>query len=504
MGRRAAIVWFRQDLRLHDNEALTEALEHAQEVLPVYIFDPRTFGAQTRKFGFPKTGSHRAKFILESVVELKKNLRSRGNDLLIRIGKPEEILRDLTLEVRASWVFCNRERTEEELKVQDAVEQQLWTIGREIRYSRGKMLYYTSDLPFPVTHTPDVFTNFRKEVEKITPVRDPLPTPVRIPRLIEDNVDYGEPPTLSDFGISEPVHDERAAIHFAGGESEGLARLNEYFFDTEAVANYKETRNGLIGKNYSTKFSAWLAQGCLSPKRIYHELKQFEDEVVSNDSTYWVFFELLWREFFRLQGKKYDEKIFLKGGPKEAVNPRWHNDRRLLDKWIEGQTGIPFIDANMREIAATGFMSNRGRQNVASFLVKDLHLNWQMGAEYFESVLTDYDVTSNWCNWNYVAGIGSDPREDRYFNILSQAERYDPKGEYVKLWCPELATLPAEWIHKPDQMPPHVQEEYGVKIGGHYPKAIVPTEKWSKNGKRRGGNRDRGRKKGRGNSRYVA
>lgn len=504
MGRRAAIVWFRQDLRLHDNEALTEAMEQAQEVLPVYIFDPRTFGAKTRKFGFPKTGSHRAKFILESVAELKSNLRSRGNDLLIRIGKPEEILRDLTLEVRASWVFCNRERTEEELKVQDAVEQQLWTIGREIRYSRGKMLYYTSDLPFPVTHTPDVFTNFRKEVEKITPIRDPLPTPVRVPRLIADDVDYGELPTLSDFRISEPPHDERAAIHFTGGESEGLARLNEYFFETEAVTTYKETRNGLIGKNYSTKFSGWLAQGCLSPKRIYQELKQFEEEVVSNDSTYWVFFELLWREFFRLQGKKYDEKIFLKGGTKEETDPKWRNDRRLLDKWIAGQTGVPFIDANMREIAATGFMSNRGRQNVASFLVKDLHVNWQMGAEYFESMLTDYDVTSNWCNWNYVAGVGSDPREDRYFNILSQAERYDPQGEYVKLWCPELAALPTEWIHKPDQMPPHVQEEYGVKIGGHYPKAIVPTEKWSKKGKRRGGNRDRGRKKGRGNSRYVA
>jgi deoxyribodipyrimidine photo-lyase len=501
MGRRAAIIWFRQDLRLHDNEAITEALEHADVVLPVYIFDPRTFHSKTRKYGFPKTGSHRAKFILESVLELKKKLREKHSNLLIRVGHPEDILRDLTMQTKASWVFCNRERTQEELKVQDAVEQQLWTVGREIRYSRGKMLYYTSDLPFPVTHTPDIFTQFRKEVEKITPVRDPLPTPVRIPTILDDNLDWGKLPELKDFDLAEPPRDERAAIHFKGGEETGLERLREYLWESKAVATYKETRNELIGKNYSTKFSAWLAQGCLSPKVIYREIKEFEKEEVANDSTYWVFFELLWREFFRLQGKKHDEKIFLKGGTKEEINPKWRDDRRLLDRWIEGTTGVPFIDANMREIAQTGFMSNRGRQNVASFLVKDLHINWQMGAEYFESVLTDYDVTSNWCNWNYVAGVGSDPREDRYFNILSQAERYDPKGEYVKLWCPELASLPDEWIHRPDQMSNQLQEEYGVKIGGHYPKAMVPTEKWNKkNNKRSGGNRDRGRKKGRGNS----
>lgn len=502
MGKRAAIVWFRNDLRLHDNEALHEAISAAEEVLPVYIFDPRVFGAETRKFGFPKVGAHRLTFILQSLAELRKNLRQRGNNLLVRIGKPEDVLLDLTREVRASWVFCNRERTKEELDVQDAVEQQLWTVGREIRYSRGKMLYYTSDLPFPITHTPDVFTQFRKEVEKITPVRDPLPTPVKVPPVVEDDLDFGELPTLADFGLEPPPHDERAAIHFVGGESEGLDRVEEYFFETEAVATYKKTRNGLVGKNYSTKFSAWLAQGCISPKRVYQELKDFEEKVTSNDSTYWVFFELLWREFFRLQGKKYDEKIFLKGGTKGEADPKWREDRDLLQRWIDGTTGVPFIDANMREIARTGFMSNRGRQNVASFLVKDLHLNWQMGAEYFESVLTDYDVTSNWCNWNYVAGVGADPREDRYFNILTQAERYDPKGEYVKLWCPELAGLPPEWIHKPDQLPPNLQEEYGVKIGGHYPKAIVPTSKWSKKGKRPHGNLDRGRKRGRGKSVY--
>lgn len=480
MAKRAAIIWFRQDLRLHDNEALTDAFHQADELLPVYIFDPRVFGGTTRKYGFPKTGGHRARFVLESVADLRRNLRKRGSNLLIRIGRPEEVLPALTLETKASWVYCNRERTQEELAVQDAVEQELWTIGREIRYSRGKMLYYTSDLPFPVTQTPDVFTQFRKEVEKIVPVREPLPTPSKMPGFQQESLDFGEIPTLEDFGLSEPEPEERQAIAFRGGESAALERLEHYLWETKAVATYKKTRNGLIGADYSTKFSPWLAQGCLSPKRIYQEIKTFEEQEVANDSTYWVIFELLWRDFFRFMGKKHLNSIFLKGGPKAEIDSRWREDERLLDKWVHGQTGVPFIDANMRELANTGFMSNRGRQNVASFLVKDLLLNWQMGAEYFESVLIDYDVTSNWGNWNYVAGIGSDPRENRYFNILTQACRYDPKGEYVKLWCPELKALPAEWVHQPDQLAPHQQQEFGVKIGGHYPKALVNSQKWTK------------------------
>lgn len=486
MGKRAAIVWFRQDLRLHDNEALTDAIDQADEVLPVYIFDPRVFTSTTRKFGFPKTGSHRAKFIIECVENLRYNLRARGANLIVRVGKPEEVLAQLTQEIRASWVFCNRERTQEEKEIQDTVEQNLWAIGREMRYSRGKMLYYTADLPFPITHTPDVFTHFRKEVEKITPVRDPLPTPVKIPMVREEGLDYGEIPALADFGLTEPPHDERAVLNFKGGETAGLERLEHYLWESKAIETYKETRNGMIGADYSTKFSPWLAQGCISPKRIYHEVMAYEQKEVANDSTYWVIFELLWREFFRLQGKKHDQLIFLKGGTKQEVNPKWRDDERLLQSWVKGITGIPFIDANMREIAQTGFMSNRGRQNVASFLVKDLHLNWQMGAEYFESVLIDYDVTSNWGNWNYLAGVGSDPREDRYFNILSQAQRYDEQGDYVKLWCPELADLTNEWIHRPDQLSPSQQEKFGVKIGGHYPKAIVSTQKWMKSGRDKG------------------
>ncbi len=491
MSTQNAILWFRQDLRLHDNESLLDAIKSARAVIPVYIFDPRVFGGTTPRYGFPKTGGYRAKFILESIADLRNSLRQRGNDLVIRVGKPEEILPRLSQEFRAGWVFCNRERTHEEKQVQDTLEQELWSIGREMRYNRGKMLYYTADLPFPISQTPDVFTNFRKETERIVPVRCPLETPRNVPRPIDLEIDYGTIPTLAELGIAELVQDERAAIHHRGGETAGLARLKHYLWDTDHAKTYKETRNGLIGADYSTKFSAWLAQGCLSPKMIYQEVKRYEEERGSNDSTYWIIFELLWRDFFRFMIKKHGNTVFRKGGPKGEVDESWTDDTELTERWIAGETGTPFIDANMREIGTTGFMSNRGRQNVASFLVKDLHVNWQIGAEYFESILIDYDVASNWCNWNYVAGVGSDPRENRYFNILSQAERYDPTGEYVRLWCPELAALPNDYLHKPDQLNPGQLRDYGVSLGGSYPHPIVSSSKWSG-----GGSKGKGSHKG--------
>ena len=478
MSTRAAIVWFRRDLRLHDNEALTDAMKHGDEVLPVYIFDPREWQGTLPLTELPKVGPHRARFILEAVADLRENLRKRGADLIVRVGYPEDVLVDLSKAARASWTFCNRERTSEELKVQNAVEQSLWTIGREVYYSRGKLLYYTADLPFPITQTPDTFTQFRKETERLTPVREPLPTPSKIPMVVDSGLEPGELPTLADFGIPEPVRDERSPIDWHGGETAGLDRLAYYLFDSHAIATYKQTRNQLIGSHYSTKFSAWLSQGCLSPKRIYAEVKAYEAKNGASDDTYWVIFELLWRDFFRLMGKKHGDLIFRKRGFRDKHDAEWKLDRSLLQRWIDGQTGTPFVDANMREIAATGFMSNRGRQNVASYLVKDLKVDWRMGAEYFEHILIDYDVTSNWCNWNYVAGVGSDPRENRYFNILSQADRYDPSGEYVKLWCPELSELPGQYVHQPDVLNDAEQSQYGIRLGASYPMPLVPSEKY--------------------------
>lgn len=467
--KRRAIVWFRQDLRLHDNEALSTALRMADEVVPIYIFDDRVFLGETR-FGFPKTGKYRARFTLESVSDLRENIQKIGGNLLVRRGRPETILSELAQQVKASWVICNRERTQEEVLVQDGLEQKLWGIGVELLYTRGKMLYHTQDLPVPVQHTPDSFTQFRKETEHITTVREPLPSPTAMPPM-PLNIEPGEIPTLKDLGHDDFETDLRMALPFKGGETEALRRLRHYFWEKDLVSKYKETRNGLIGADYSSKFSPWLSAGCLSPKFIYHEIKRYERERISNESTYWLFFELLWRDFFRLMGKKYGNRIFRKGGTQEKDLRQLKDNREMFDLWAAGQTGVPFVDASMRELLATGWMSNRGRQNVSSFLVKDLKVNWQMGAEYFESQLIDYDPCSNWGNWNYVAGVGSDPREDRYFNILTQAKNYDSQGDFVRLWCPELAEVPQDKIHRPDLL--SATERNG------YPKSVVRIDKWT-------------------------
>ncbi len=472
--KQRAIVWIRQDLRLHDNEAISTALRMAEEVIPVYVFDERVFMG-TSRFGCPKTGKYRAQFIIESVADLRKNLRALGSDLIVRVGLPEQILAQMCHELKPSWVLCNRERTQEEVLVQDALEQKLWTNGVELLYTRGKMLYHTQDLPVPVHHTPDIFTQFRKDNEHITPIRPPLPVPTSMPPVtcIED---HGDMPQLADFGHPPIVPDPRAGLPVCGGETAGLARLHYYLWETDLIKTYKETRNGLLGGDFSSRFSAWLAQGCLSPKTVYEQLKKYEQERGANESTYWLFFELLWRDFFRLLGKKYGNRIFLRGGIQNKPNKQLKNNYELFQLWAAGQTGVPFIDANMREMNATGFMSNRGRQNVASFLVKDLKVNWQMGAEYFESLLIDYDPTSNWGNWNYVAGVGSDPREDRYFNILTQAKNYDPHGDYVRHWCPELQNVPVDKIHRPDLLSPADRTDFQVN---GYPKPMVRIEKWA-------------------------
>lgn len=426
------VVWFRSDLRLHDNEALTNAIERGDEVIPIYVFQDRLFKGETAH-GFRKVGKYRAKFLIEAVEDLRASLRNLDIDLVIRQGKAEEEVFKLAQAIQSDWVFCNMERTAEEIKVQNALEEQLWTVGQELHFFKGKMLYHTQDLPFPISQTPDVFTSFRKEVEKYVPIREMQPYPQPLKRW-SVAVETGEVPSMEDLGHEDFDKDKRSVLPFKGGESAALERLDYYLWKSDLISTYKKTRNGLLGGDYSSKFSAWLAAGCISPRKIYHELKAYEEKRKKNRSTYWLFFELLWRDFFRLMGKKYGNQMFWKGGIMGEERQELEDNWERFKSWAEGETGDDFVDANMKEINATGYMSNRGRQNVASYLVNDLKVNWQMGAEYFESLLIDYDVCSNWGNWNYVAGVGNDPRDNRYFNTKKQAQRYDPEGEYVKHW----------------------------------------------------------------------
>jgi len=288
----------------------------------------------------------------------------------------------------------------------------------------------------------------------------PMPEQIKSPQeVVKSAIKIEE---LSFFqGISK-----EATSEFKGGETEALKRLNYYLWESQKILTYKETRNGLLGFDYSSKFSPWLANGSLSPRKIYWEIKKFEQEVKSNQSTYWLVFELIWRDFFKFYALKFGNKMFHLSGTKDT-EPKLSQDRETFDKWANGETGIPFIDANMSELNQTGFMSNRGRQNVASFLVKDLKIDWRMGAEYFESLLLDYDVPSNWGNWNYVSGVGSDPREGRYFNVLLQASRYDAKAKYVKHWISTFENFDSQEVFL------WSKGHYNPKIDYHKP-VVIP------------------------------
>ncbi|MFB6118612.1 DASH family cryptochrome [Halosegnis sp.] len=468
-----AVVWFRRDLRLHDNETLARAVADADQVVPVYVFDPARY-ADSQYVDVPKTGPHRAAFIRESVGDLRASLRARGGDLLVEHGDPREVVPAVADRFDAEAVYLQTMPATEELRVENATRSALSDRGVTVERFWTHALYHVNDLPTSVDQINDTFTPWRKRVEREATVRETVETPARVSTPAFEQP--GELPTLEGLGVSAPPTDERAAIAPRGGETAGRERLQTYIWEDDNLRRYKQTRNGLLGADYSSKLSAWLSQGCLSPRYIYEEVKRYEDERVSNDSTYWLIFELLWRDYFQFQFLKHGHDFFQPGGIR-GVDKEWRRDETAFRRWADGETGIPFVDANMRELNQTGYMSNRGRQNVASFLADVLGVDWRWGAAYFESQLVDYDVCSNWGNWAYQAGVGNDSR-DNYFNVLSQAERYDSDADYVTHWLPELEGLPPEYAHRPWRLDESDQATYGVQVGIDYPAPMLDIEEW--------------------------
>lgn len=335
---------------------------------------------------------------------------------------------------------------------------------------------------------PDVFTTYRKMMEPLREApRDVLPTiaegslppfttdvpPQESPFTLPDNLDamisalhkpWKENPPLAD----PPAYPDGAqSVHpFKGGESRARARLDD-LITSGAMSAYKETRNGLLGTDFSSKLSAYLALGCITSRQIHESLKTFEDGTNDtfkdapgygkgmNGGTESMRFELLWRDYMRLCTRKFGSKLFSLSGFKQKAdsNEKWSSpsntngqDRvylqEVLDRFLNGTTGMGLIDASQRELFHTGYTSNRARQNVASFLAKHLWIDWRYGAEWYESLLADYDVSSNWGNWQYVSGVGNDPRDEaRIFNPVKQSFDYDPQAEYVKTWVPETRDL---------------------------------------------------------------
>ena len=315
---RTVICLFRNDLRIHDNEALVTAQRLGDYVVPLYCFDPSHYKG-TWHFNFPKTGSHRAKFLIESVQDLRDNFRKYQTDLIVHNSSPVEAIRNIssfceTKGHKVTDVVFQKEVTFEEVKVEDEIEAFCKNKNIKINKTWGATLYHIQDLPFKnIGLVPDTYTSFRKDVEARSKVRKMHETPSSFKPLPSD-LAPGDVPTMKHLGHEDYSPDKRSAFPFRGGESAALERIDHYLWKTDCVAKYKETRNGLVGVDYSTKFSTWLAAGCVSPRRIFWEIKKYEESKVANNSTYWVIFELIWRDYFKFVCQKFGDRVFYKSG----------------------------------------------------------------------------------------------------------------------------------------------------------------------------------------------
>tara|TARA_B100000927_G_scaffold190285_1_gene153369 strand:+ start:1292 stop:2539 length:1248 start_codon:yes stop_codon:yes gene_type:complete len=412
-------------LRIEDNISLTKAINNSDNIFGFVNIDPKNF--LLTKHGFKKTERYRAKFLLETISDLKSQLDTLNISLIITHKDFGKSIKEIINKYEITNIYTQTEWTRDELKEESLIPDQVNLIK-----DFDQFLFSPNDVKGLYDNIPRGFSNFRKKCEKYLSVNDILSIPNSLNSDNKILVDYPIP-SLSDLGFEDfDVHKD-SVFRFKGGETNAKDRIKNYFFDTRNVSSYKLTRNGLIGENYSSKFSPWLANGSVSVKYIFKLLKEYETEVEKNDSTYWLYFELIWRDFFKYVSMQHKDKFFNKDGI-YGEDKEWSDDKDVLLKWINGQTDEPFINANMIELSNTGFMSNRGRQNVANYLTKELKIDWRIGAEYFESMLIDYDVHSNYGNWLYNAGIGNDSMPFRKFNPKLQSERYDPNKSYEKTW----------------------------------------------------------------------
>ena len=423
-----ALVWLRNDLRCLDHSGFFNATKAHQRVVAYYSFDPRHY--EDTCWGFKKTEGFRAQFLRETIVQLQQDLLQISISLIIATTPPEKDIPRWCKELGVESIYLQKEWTKEEKSVEQALRT---ACEKNIQFisTYDQFLFHPDDAPMAIEQLPEVFTAFRKKCEKYSRVRPEFtdPSPMPTANLLEDTFQI---PSLSSLGLTEGEKHPHTAFPFKGGSRAANSRLEHYFWDTQKLSYYKQTRNGLLGLDYSSKFSPWLANGAISARQIYWEVKAYELQVESNQSTYWLIFELIWRDYFKYITLKHGDKIFHLGGILNRSYD-WKTNANLFSDWIEGKTKEPFVNANMIELRKTGWMSNRGRQNVASYFAKNLLMDWRMGAAYFESYLVDYDVHSNYGNWMYVAGVGNDPR-DRKFNVRMQADRYDQNGKFQRLW----------------------------------------------------------------------
>jgi deoxyribodipyrimidine photo-lyase len=447
--------WIRRDLRLTDNQALASALEQAESVLPVFVLDPALWNSR-------RAGPKRLAFLLGGLRALDADLRARGSRLIVRQGHPRDELASLLAETGADAIYA-----EEDVSP----------------YARRRDGQIAADLPLrlissltvhpPMTvvkpnRTPyTVFTPFSRAWKTLSPpsLTSVLPTPTRIPT----------PTSVPSLAIPmEPSLPSGAP--FPPGEAEAECRLSRFMdSDRPAIYHYADARNHM-GLDGTSQLSPYLRFGMLSARQAavaaYSAIASAPSIEARKNAETWLN-ELIWREFY-ISILYHFPGVSRQAFRADLRDIPWRNDLQEFEAWCEGHTGYPVVDAAMRQLKQTGWMHNRARMIAASFLVKDLLVDWRWGERWFMQNLVDGDLAANNGGWQWTAGVGTDAAPYfRVFNPVLQGQRFDPDGAYVRRWVPELENVPSKFIHQPWEMPADVQHASGCIIGQDYPTPIV-------------------------------
>lgn len=447
-----ALWWIRRDVRLHDNAALHAALNHGA-VVPVFILDPNALNSPR----FHARAEKRKAFLFSALRSLDAELNQRGSKLIMRAGQPLAELQRLLAETGADAIFAEEDYSPYARTRDVALQKQL-----PLTLTGGVTIHHPSAVQKKDGGPYTVFTPFSKTWKLL-----PLPAPRDI---LEAPQKF---PVMGDSLLSQALPQLPITNNFPPKETEAQRRLSDFI--TSNIFSYSEGRNRLDADGTSA-LSPYFRFGLLSARTAVvaalEAMRQAKNDAARKGADTWLN-ELIWREFYLNILYHFPEVL------KTAFNPNlrdipWRDAPEDLAAWKRGLTGYPVVDACMRQLNETGWMHNRGRMIVASFLTKDLLMDWQLGEQYFMEQLVDGDPAANNGGWQWTAGVGTDAAPYfRIFNPVLQSEKFDPAGQFIRRWVPELANVPDKFIHAPWEMTPLEQKLCGVVIGEHYPQPIV-------------------------------
>lgn len=458
------LVWFRKDLRLHDNLALATARESGRPVIPVYILEPKLAGTGP-------LGAAQAWWLHHSLVSLSTSLEEIGSRLILRRGSAEAVLGSLIAETGATAVYWNRRYDPAGVAIDTALKETLTTHGLTVRSFSGQLLHEPSRMRTGGGTPYRVYTPFWKALD----ASGEPPEPLRAPTSLAGPTAWPRDADIACWKLLPRQSDWAAEFADVWQPGEPGARKRLASFIEEGLAGYRQGRD-FPARPHTSKLSPHLAFGEISPTEVWHATRGHGGRVDTEDLIHFRK-ELAWRDFC------YHLLFHFPDLSTKNWNPRfdrfpWSGSPDLFRRWTEGRTGYPIVDAGMRELWRHGTMHNRVRMIAASFLIKDLLIDWREGERWFRDTLVDADPASNAASWQWVAGSGADAAPFfRIFNPVTQGEKFDPDGAYVRRFVPELAGLDARYIHKPFEAPQAVLGDAGVRLGETYPLPIVDHRK---------------------------